>query len=275
MRGAWTWLLVVLMVSPVQGIEMISCPPYREGDLIVIREKGLPLVSVEGFGKKGVIVPWKEGVSVGLLPIPLGIKGGFHLVTCRTSSAVMSWTLSVEALPAVHLSLTIPSMTKKTVAALSGENKKLKDAYAPVTPQKMWTGHFRLPCNGRMTSGFGESRVYNKKLASWRHQGVDYGPEKKGGTDDVWASQHGRVVLVEAMAAHGGTVVVDHGWGLYTMYLHLDDIRVQIGDRVATGDCLGHMGKGGISTGTHVHWGAKLLGTTINPVSLLKLTFKD
>ena len=262
-------------------IEVFSPSPHLEGDVLEISADSVEYsvgekAELVAFGKKWAthILNGEPFDRYGLVAVPLGTRSGQHLLRHTMNGVtISSITLSVEGLPPIKISLKVPSMTKKTVAALGKENKVMKDVYAETTPERLWSGVFRLPCDGRMTEAFGVMRDYNKGEYSWRHLGVDYGLTK-GAKPDIVAAQAGRIVLVKQMEAHGGTVAIDHGWGLYTTYLHLGKIYVKKGQSVKAGEVVGEMGASGIATGTHLHWGAKLLGTTVNPLSLLRLSLE-
>ena len=81
----------------------------------------------------------------------------------------------------------------------------------------------------------------------------------------------GRVVLAEELYFSGGTVILDHGAGLFTSYFHLSRIDVRPGDRVETGAALGAVGATGRVTGPHLHWSARLGSARINPLALERL----
>jgi len=87
----------------------------------------------------------------------------------------------------------------------------------------------------------------------------------------VLASNRGVVVLVDELFFSGKSVILDHGWGLYSMYFHLSETLVSYGDRVSTGTLLGHVGTTGRSSGPHLHWGIILKGARVDPISLLGL----
>ena len=84
------------------------------------------------------------------------------------------------------------------------------------------------------------------------------------------ATNHGKVVLAGNFFFAGGSVVVDHGGSLFTMYFHLSEIRVGEGALVRKGDVLALSGATGRVTGAHLHWGARLTNARIDPLELLK-----
>ncbi|HEY3169121.1 MAG TPA: M23 family metallopeptidase, partial [Candidatus Binatia bacterium] len=87
---------------------------------------------------------------------------------------------------------------------------------------------------------------------------------------EVLATNHGRVALVGNFFFAGGSVVLDHGGGLFTMYFHLSEFRVAEGAMVKKGDVVALSGVTGRVTGPHLHWGARLLNARIDPLQLLK-----
>jgi murein DD-endopeptidase MepM/ murein hydrolase activator NlpD len=89
--------------------------------------------------------------------------------------------------------------------------------------------------------------------------------------DKVKASNSGRVVIAEELFFGGKTIVLDHGQGIYTIYMHLLRMDVNAGDVVSKGEVIGFVGSSGRATGPHLHFGAKVLNMSVNPVSLWKL----
>lgn len=114
---------------------------------------------------------------------------------------------------------------------------------------------------------FGARRVYNGKTQSF-HAGLDMSAPK--GTP-VAAAADGRVALAGDLYFSGGTVLLDHGGGLFTQYMHLSRVDVRDGDIVEKGTILGLVGATGRVTGPHLHWAAKLHGARVNPAAFLAL----
>jgi murein DD-endopeptidase MepM/ murein hydrolase activator NlpD len=102
------------------------------------------------------------------------------------------------------------------------------------------------------------------------HYGLDLAAAR--GTP-IEAAQAGVVVLVRDCYYSGNTVVVSHGAGLFTTYLHQSRTLVKVGEVVAQGQRLGLVGSTGRSTGPHLHWGVKVDGLWVDPQAMLRLPF--
>jgi hypothetical protein len=154
------------------------------------------------------------------------------------------------------------------VKRANAERQRLRDIFATTTPEKFWQGAFRVPLDGVTTGGnFGKRRILNGQSGS-PHGGVDF-PATTG--TPVHAPQRGRVVLAEELFFSGNTVVLDHGMGIYTLYAHLSEITVKVGDALETGAVLGKVGATGRVTGPHLHWGLTVEGARVNPLQIVKL----
>ncbi len=139
-----------------------------------------------------------------------------------------------------------------------------RDSHA--TPRK-WTGPFRLPRPGRVTSPFGTERILNGEIQS-RHLGTDFAG-KVGAP--VRAANAGIVALVADFYLAGTVVYLDHGEGIVTGYFHLSKATVAAGETVARGQLIGRVGKSGRVTGPHLHWVARYGRITVDPMSLMRL----
>ena len=146
------------------------------------------------------------------------------------------------------------------------DQKKMRAIYDTVTPEALWTGKFRLPLKEPATGGnFGRRRILNGEARS-PHAGVDF-PAPSG--TPVFASQSGKVVLAEELYYSGNTVVIDHGYGIYTLYAHLSEIGVQAGDAVEASSEIGKVGATGRVTGPHLHWGLTVEHARVNAMDIV------
>jgi murein DD-endopeptidase MepM/ murein hydrolase activator NlpD len=160
--------------------------------------------------------------------------------------------------------------SKQERARIAADAKAIVLAYrVPFGPPR-FSSKFADPRDGApRNSRFGERRVFNGALKS-RHMGLDL--DGKVG-DPVRASNDGVVRLVRDCFSSGNTVLVSHGAGLFTGYFHLSKLLVKNGQRVKKGELVGLLGRTGRVTGPHLHFAAKLEGTTFDPEGLLGFEF--
>jgi murein DD-endopeptidase MepM/ murein hydrolase activator NlpD len=126
-------------------------------------------------------------------------------------------------------------------------------------------GFIRPVAGERRTSLFGDVRryIYADNGTAWSiHNGVDYGYPT--GTP-VWAAGRGRVALAEDRIVTGNTVVIEHLPGVYTIYMHLHQMVVQVGDLVEREQAIGTIGATGLATGPHLHWELRISGLACDP----------
>lgn len=133
-------------------------------------------------------------------------------------------------------------------------------------PQKLWDGTFiRLP-NSAPMAGFADHRTYlyqGKAVDSQTHMGVDLASLAMA---PVPAGNTGRVILAEFMGIYGNVVIIDHGFGLQSLYSHLSEIHVQKGETVQRGQIIGKTGATGMAGGDHLHFGMLVSGLEVQPI---------
>ncbi|MEM7333307.1 MAG: M23 family metallopeptidase [Chloroflexota bacterium] len=137
--------------------------------------------------------------------------------------------------------------------AIQAEREWLFEQWEIVTPQPKWRTPFQTPVNSflSISSPFGARRSYNGGPYRTYHEGVDYAAY--GGTA-VLSPASGTVIVAEFLYVRGGTVIIDHGLGIYSGYYHLSSVAVTPGILVEQGALLGEVGTTGLSTGNHLHW---------------------
>ncbi|TGK08019.1 M23 family metallopeptidase [Leptospira semungkisensis] len=120
--------------------------------------------------------------------------------------------------------------------------------------------------NPILNSPFYKRRIYNKEKGR-PHGGSDF----KGGVGDpIYAINDGTVILARSMYYEGNFTVIDHGLEVYSLYMHQSELLVKQGDKVKKGDLIGKIGSTGMSTGPHLHLGLRVLGTMIDPLSVVQ-----
>jgi murein DD-endopeptidase MepM/ murein hydrolase activator NlpD len=142
-----------------------------------------------------------------------------------------------------------------------------KDYLNRVTPEREWSGQFTAPAEAAISDVFGSQRIFNGKSES-PHLGLDF--RVPSGTP-VAAMNDGTVLLARQLYYEGNFVVLDHGQGLLTIYMHLSEFKVKEGDRVKGGQVIGLSGGTGRATGPHLHVGVRWQGTYLDPAGLMRL----
>ena len=182
-------------------------------------------------------------------------------------------TQSIDIYPA-HYRTGILTVPPKFVSPGPDELKQIEadrllkeKIFAATAGQPLWSGSFRAPVHAPPTDSFGTRRTFNGKLASI-HKGMDF--RAPAGTT-VRAANSGTVILARPLYYEGNCVVIDHGLGLYTDYLHFSRIDVHEGQHVHAGDALGLSGATGRVTGPHLHWAVRWQGAYLDPAKLLRL----
>lgn len=151
-----------------------------------------------------------------------------------------------------------------------GEVSATKAPKATATPAasdslaQVSTGEFRWPLTavGRITSYFGNRNSPTAGASSF-HQGIDIGIA--AGTPIV-AAKAGTVVTASYSAGAGNYVMINHGDGVFTVYMHASSLAVSVGKEVAQGDLIAYVGSTGVSTGNHLHFGISVNGVYVNPL---------
>ena len=138
-------------------------------------------------------------------------------------------------------------------------------AFTPLTAGDI---SFTWPCpsSGRITSGFGE-RESPTEGASTSHKGVDIGASSGSA---VKAAAGGTVVLATYSASAGNYIMISHGGSVYTVYMHLSSMSVSKGQTVSRGSTIGAVGSTGYSTGPHLHFGIRINGGYVDPLSYVR-----
>lgn len=150
---------------------------------------------------------------------------------------------------------------------ISQEQKLKHEVFSQGDAKREWSGGFQAPVKAQISDTFGTKRVFNGKLQSV-HMGLDYAvPE---GTP-VHALNRGTVLLAKPLFFEGNCVILDHGQGLLTIYMHLSKLAVKEDEKVETGQELGLSGGTGRATGPHLHVAVRWQGMYLDPSILLTL----
>ncbi len=242
--------------------------------LTVPAEPGLQSVTVEWSDRVKPLARDEDGWFT-VIGVDLGAKPGQHAADLlytytdgRTTRATQQITVKSKEYPTTRLTVEpkYVELSAENQERTARERKEIGAVYWKITPQAYWTEPFEVPIPG-ITGGrnFGHRRVFNDQPRA-PHSGADL--TATTGTE-IHASNRGRVVLAKNLFFSGNAVFIDHGLGVYTVYLHLSKILVEPGTMVERGAVVGLAGATGRVTGPHLHWGARIQNARVDPFSLI------
>ena len=146
------------------------------------------------------------------------------------------------------------------------ENNKIGEARAINSDLPFFKNQFIMPVEGIISGVYGSQRILNGK-PKWPHYGIDIAA--KQGTM-IKSSGSGIVTMAEDDLYYtGGTIIMDHGHGISTIYSHLENVMVSVGDKINQGDIIGTVGSTGRSTGPHLDFRVNWFQTRLDPMSVI------
>jgi hypothetical protein len=149
---------------------------------------------------------------------------------------------------------------------------KMEELTKECVREKLWQGAFEIPlAMTNITTEFGIQRVAQER-GCYVHKAIDM--VASGPRSVVWASQSGIVVLKERYIHSGNTIIIDHGWGIFSMYFHLENYaNIEVGQKIKKGNPIGTMGKTGYANGYHLHWEIRVGNIAVDPMQWTKREF--
>ncbi len=208
---------------------------------------------------------WRAIVGIPL-DRPAGVE---HLEESSPIVQSVAFTIEHKAYPEQHITLSNQHMVDPTPTQLLRIHRELKEEtadFALFDGQEPSLSIDHLPVTATaLDSAFGLRRFFNGEERA-PHSGLDLKAQEG---QMVTTPLPGRVVLGRELYFNGGTVIIDHGRGLVSMYCHLSRIEVQPGQILHAGEELGRAGHSGRATGPHLHWSMSLNDVRIDPALLL------
>lgn len=256
---------LLVLLPPLSAQMLPEHTPWQGGIALLALGKDEERPSVV-YRSKQVLVRALHGHWYALVGIPLQAEPGYASIW--VDGEKKRFSVQEKTYGESRIELTDPLFTQppgpELKARISEERERLLQA------RSHWRDdvpdlRFELPVAGIASTPYGFRRYINGELRS-SHRGLDMAAVE--GTE-VSAPQAGRITLAENLFYTGLTVVIAHGMGVYSLYAHLSELSVQLGDTLRTGERLGAVGATGRVTGAHLHWGVILNGTYIDPALLL------
>ena len=249
-----------------------------QGDLVEVSVGGDDLLEVDGLlGKEKIYFhPTKIGMYSALVGVdveakPATVKLMLKAITAAGERRQREIPLKIKA-KAFHqesfnVAPSFDQMSPETLAEIRREQQAFARVFASPAAERFWTLPFARPVSEvASASSFGSRRIING-VPRAPHTGTDLSAPA---STEVVTTNHGRVVLVGNFFFAGGSVVIDHGGSLYSMYFHLAEFKVEEGAMVRRGDVVALSGGTGRVTGPHLHWAMRLNNARVDPLDLLR-----
>ncbi len=205
-----------------------------------------------------------------LIPVENMTKPGIYSILAKSGDweKKESVTILDNNKPISRITL---SDSKSQIYATEKELDIVGSSLKTKTSKKLWNGKFIYPSTAPKSSPYGVKRSYNGGPVDSYHKGLDFAANKGA---PVTAPCDGKVVAIgkveDGFNVHGNTVILDHGHGVTSIYMHLSKINVTKAQDVKVGEKIGEVGHTGISSGPHLHWGVYLSGTSTDPEQFVK-----
>jgi hypothetical protein len=221
-----------------------------------------------------------DGGFRAFIPVPLGVEPGYYQLktnwrrgmnqdgSCRVTGEYEEEITRVQIKKgkAAKVVFSVPKTKKQLLApAVVQDDWQFIEAVLTVeATEGFWSAPFVWPVkNYYITLGFGVRETVNGQKRG-QHRGLDMNSAQKE-KSNILAINAGQVVLAQSFQVFGGTVVIDHGQGIHSLYYHLSKILVQPGQMVKKGQVLGKMGTTGVSSGVHLHLGISVYNVRVDP----------
>lgn len=276
--AVWVFAIVILAAAahpaspaPSAAVIHLSSGVVRQGDSIGVNVARVPSAGTLRVRFAGRVWPLYRSRSTAATYVgtdPFTRPGRQAIVVEVISSGVArrltrgTITVAVETFPTRRLQLDPDKEALFDPKLVAIEQRKAGAAFAMISPRKLWGGPFILPTTARRSSPYGVKSVYNGVVRGW-HRGADFAAPRGS---PVRAANRGIVRLAEAIPLSGNAVIVDHGLGVFTTYMHMSSIAVAVGRQVRKGDIVGTVGSTGVATGPHLHWGLRVNGAYVDPM---------
>ena len=256
--------LLALWLAALPGMAATLPSSISQGGLVIVTMPDITTATVNGkavrVGEDGTLVFGAGRDEKGPLTIALAYRDG-HRETARITVTPRSWRLErVNGVPSKTV-----NPPPDIAARIQREQAEVAEARRRDDDREDFLGGFIWPVQGRISGRFGSQRIFNGTPKS-PHPGMDIAVPQ--GTP-VKAPAAGVVTFAKPdLYLTGGTVLIDHGFGLSSNFLHLSRLDVKVGQHVQQGDVIGAAGMTGRATGPHVHWGVNWFEVRLDPLLL-------
>jgi len=240
----------------------------RQGETLRVRDAGAA-ASARMNGRTVRLFPQPEGGRLGLMPVPaLTAPGSFQFEFLADNGKVLHAATITVRDARFRTQNVVMGREIQELQPSPGETETFAEFRKSVSEIRRWAEPLAAPVPGCMISPFGVKRLHNGKPTGDYHGGID---QRSPAGRPVHAVAAGVVKIVRKFNLRGGTVAIDHGQGLESVYLHLSGFATTEGAVVRKGDVVGYIGSTGRSTGAHLHWALYVNGVPVNPAQWVPL----
>jgi murein DD-endopeptidase MepM/ murein hydrolase activator NlpD len=282
-------IVVIVLLASVFPVDLLTSAPMeppgsagqlsgKQGEVVLLQiGVGNDATAVTGqFLSRRIPFFRDDDRYLGLIGIDLQDAPGMQELTLDVVSPrghrKLSYNVLVikEQYPVQHLTLPKDKvdLDDDNLVRVKAEQEVVRTVLNQVSQQRLWSIAFMQPVDGPTTGAFGRLRIINGQARN-SHNGEDIAAPLGA---DVAVMNDGIVRLTVDHFFSGKGIYVDHGLGLYSMYFHLSQILVEPGQAVTRGQVIGKVGASGRASGPHLHWGVRVNGARVNPLSLIKLS---
>jgi murein DD-endopeptidase MepM/ murein hydrolase activator NlpD len=255
--------------EPQNGKTLLMVLPKKEGVIykkVIFKKHKYPIVSLREGEARYVFIPFSYYEKPGEKELTLYYIKDKKLKKVSLKVQLKAGKYKKESIKVA--SSKVNPKSKRVKERISKEYAEAMKIYRHITPEFYVNKPFILPLNSKITSDFGRARIYNGSLKGY-HGGTDFRAKKP---TPIIAANDGVVVLVKDRFYSGGTVVIDHGEGVYSCYFHLSKFFVKKNQKVKQGQTVALSGATGRITGPHLHFGIRVNGTQVDPLQFISLS---
>jgi murein DD-endopeptidase MepM/ murein hydrolase activator NlpD len=262
--------LLAVLIASTAGAQQCTVKPASIplGQTVRLRCE-IPAATARLNGRTVRLFKQESGDWQGLMPVPVADVPGTYpiefLAQDGTTLASVSLTIRKTVFPSQNVVLA-PQI--EALHSTTEEMQTLTTFRDSISDVKYWEDPLIAPLPGCIISPFGVKRLHNWKPTGEFHAGID---QRATDGTPIRAVAAGVVKIVQPFNVLGGTVAIDHGQGLETMYLHMSKLNVEAGARVSRGDVIGYVGATGRANGPHLHWVVYVNGVPVNPQQWVSL----
>lgn len=260
--------ILLLIAAPLASAETITAV---QGEVVRLsKQVNHQTVSVNAFGKSWPVKIDASGNATAWIGVDLRTKPGSYTIDW---SAPSGWRASDHLditkgdfrISRITVDKKMAVFDKKTLTRIRSDQASLRKTYATFVEARPDISISTLPAEGIISTPFGAQRYVNGEPRS-PHSGIDIAAPE--GTP-VITPLAGKVLLVSGMYLNGNTVVIGHGFGMVSVFSHLQNSQVKEGEWIKQHSVIGKIGMSGRVTGPHLHWGIRFNGARIDPFSIL------